>query len=142
MKLSQPVQLNQYIQPTCLPQLSTNYPSFNQASYAVGWGSTYYNGPASSLLQNVKLTIYNNTNCNNVFKSLRKDWNLELCAGDLTGNKDTCNGDGGGPLYVVETINGKSKFILAGITAYGYCALIGYSLIIIIILFLTHIKFK
>ncbi len=35
-------------------------------------------------------------------------------------------GDSGGPLYVSDTINGKSKYVLGGVTSYGVgCALEG-----------------
>jgi len=72
-------------------------------------------------LRNVKLTVYDNSLCR--YKA--NDWKAQLCAGDWTGRRDTCSGDGGGPLYVSELINGKTKFVIAGITAYGYCASYG-----------------
>ena len=47
--------------------------------------------------------------------------------GNLDGGKDTCQGDSGGPLYYSDTINSASKFVLAGITSYGYkCAQAGF----------------
>jgi secreted trypsin-like serine protease len=57
--------------------------------------------------------------CRYVYPSTTKNWNLEICAGEFNGNKDTCSGDAGGPLFVLDTINSKSKYVLAGITAYG-----------------------
>ena len=54
------------------------------------------------------------------------NWNTQICAGDINGGKDTCQGDSGGPLYVLGTINGKSKYILSGVTSFGYqCAIAG-----------------
>jgi hypothetical protein len=36
-------------------------------------------------------------------------------------------GDSGGPLYIMDTMNGRSKYILSGVTSYGYgCARAGY----------------
>ena len=102
-----------------MPSQSSSYPSPNRDSYAVGWGSTYYGGPGSSQLRNVKLKVYDSSQC---FSYFNTDWNTQICAGDLYGSKNTCFGDGGGPLYVAESINGKSKFVLAGITGYGNCA--------------------
>jgi secreted trypsin-like serine protease len=47
--------------------------------------------------------------------------------GNLAGGQDTCQGDSGGPLYYSDTINLTKKFVLAGITSYGYrCAEQGY----------------
>ena len=43
----------------------------------------------------------------------------KICAGEVNGGNDTCQGDAGGPLYVVDTINGKTKYVLSGITSYG-----------------------
>jgi len=44
--------------------------------------------------------------------------------GNIAGGQDTCQGDSGGPLFYADTINSKNKFILAGVTSYGYqCAL-------------------
>lgn len=37
----------------------------------------------------------------------------------MKGGKDTCDGDSGGPLYLRERVNGKFRFLLAGITSYG-----------------------
>jgi hypothetical protein len=100
----------------------------------------------SDQLNNVKLRVYNSSICANVYPSMIKNWNTQICAGDIDGGKDTCQGDSGGdffesfifkknfsrkinykgPLYVLDTINGKSKYVLAGITSYGYqCAVAG-----------------
>ena len=35
------------------------------------------------------------------------------------GGKDTCQGDSGGPIFVQDTVNGKLKYVLAGIVSYG-----------------------
>ena len=45
--------------------------------------------------------------------------------GEINGGKDTCQGDSGGPLYYSET--SLNKYVLAGITSYGYqCGLPNY----------------
>ena len=71
-------------------------------------------------MKNVKLTVYNSSSCNNVYPSTTKNWNTQVCAGENAGGKDTCQGDSGGPLFVLDTINGKSKYVLSGIISYGY----------------------
>ena len=49
-----------------------------------------------------------------------------LFAGEYSGGKDTCQGDSGGPLMYRETVGGKEKMFVAGITSYGEdCALAG-----------------
>ena len=47
------------------------------------------------------------------------NWNVQICAGEIAGGKDTCQGDSGGPLYVLGTVNGKSKYVVAGVVSYG-----------------------
>jgi len=50
-----------------------------------------------------------------------------MCAGEIAGGKDTCQGDSGGPLYVLGTVNGKSKYVVAGVVSYGFgCGFKGY----------------
>lgn len=106
----------------CLPEQSSTHPSEESSAIAVGWGSTSLSGSGSNLLRNVKLTVYPSSSCsrvNNIF-----DWNGQVCAGEMLGGKDTCQGDSGGPLFVQNTINGRVKYVLAGIVSYGVgCAM-------------------
>ena len=37
----------------------------------------------------------------------------------MAGGKATCQGDTGGGLYVKDTIGGKIRYVVAGITSYG-----------------------
>jgi complement component 2/CUB/sushi domain-containing protein len=74
----------------------------------------------------VKITIYPGSSCDSVLPELEKNWNSEICAGELAGGKDTCFGDSGGSLYAKAIFNGKEKFVSVGITSYGDdCALVG-----------------
>ena len=50
----------------------------------------------SDLLNNVKLKVYNSSACSNVYPAMIKNWNTQICAGDINGGKDTCQGDSGG----------------------------------------------
>ena len=51
-------------------------------------GTTSSGGSTSTLLQNVKLTVYNNSYCSN-YPNLNSH---QLCAGEYAGGKDTCQG--------------------------------------------------
>ena len=117
IKLSQPAVLSNYVQLACLPPMMTNnYPVANTKVYAAGWGTLLSNGPVSNKLQNVLITAYAGSACS---KYQNTNWNSQICAGELNGGKDTCQGDSGGPLYLKETINGKVRHVLVGITSYG-----------------------
>ena len=72
--------------------MSTTYPNdlgIELSGYAVGWGKMSSGGNASDLILNVKLNIFNTEVCN-MYSSV--DWSKQLCAGDLNGGKDTCQG--------------------------------------------------
>jgi secreted trypsin-like serine protease len=119
LKFSTPVTLSNFIQPACLPtSQSATFPSANSPAWVVGWGTTSSGGSTSNLLKNVKITTYDGTQfCKDYYPV---NWGQQICAGDYyNGGKDTCQGDSGGPLYILNTLNGKNKYILAGITSYG-----------------------
>lgn len=91
---------------------------------ATGWGRTEANGPlAKSLQQASGLLFVPSENCNfpKVWNGMiKKDM---LCAGGTV--RDTCNGDSGGPLMLVDepdrdVSKGNPRFdILMGITSFG-----------------------
>lgn len=90
---------------------------------AIGWGYTRPDDSfsAPSKRQQVNLPIVTNEECNAAF--YEEITGTMMCAGYLTGGKDTCNGDSGGPLV----INQNSKWLLAGVTSWGEgCAKPGY----------------
>jgi secreted trypsin-like serine protease len=65
----------------------------------------------------VKLTIYDESQCDNVVAYYEKDWGKQLCAGFLSGGKDTCQGDSGSGLFVKDSVT--RKLILSGLVSYG-----------------------
>jgi secreted trypsin-like serine protease len=121
LKLSEEVTLNERIQIACLPQQkSQNYPSqTNIDSWVVGFGTTSSGGSLSNDLKNVKITLYPSTQCSQVYPSVMKNWNLQICAGEIVGGKDSCQGDSGGSLYIRETRGNKIKYVSVGIVSYG-----------------------
>lgn len=90
---------------------------------AIGWGYTRPDDSfsAASKRQQVNLPVVTNEECNAAF--YEEITGTMICAGYLTGGKDTCSGDSGGPLV----INQNSKWMLAGVTSWGEgCAKPGY----------------
>lgn len=58
----------------------------------MGFGTLSADGPLATKLYNVKLNLYDGSKCGEVIPDVRKDWSLQLCAGELAGGKDTCQG--------------------------------------------------
>ncbi|KAM9299530.1 chymotrypsin-C-like [Gastrophryne carolinensis] len=96
IKLSQPVELSDSIQPACLPANGAIL-SHNFSCYVTGWGRLYTNGPIADALQQALLPVVDHSTCS------RSDWwsfqvtNNMVCAGG-DGIVSGCNGDSGGPL--------------------------------------------
>lgn len=93
------------IRPICLPVAEpwrskdiTYYQPF-----VAGWGSTYYKGPLTAILQEVQLPIVPTTECAASYMSVYPNQIFDdrvLCAGFSYGGKDSCQGDSGGPLML------------------------------------------
>lgn len=117
LKLTQDVVLNKNIQIACLPDPKhIYYPAkINISAWTTGWGYLKQSGTPSDSLQNVKLTVYDGNLCNNSVAFYTKNWRSQICAGELKGGKDSCQGDSGGSLYVQDTVNNKTKYISVGI---------------------------
>ncbi|XP_055460500.1 testisin-like [Psammomys obesus] len=102
LKLSTPVSYNNYIQPICL--LNSTQKFENQSDcWVTGWGDIGEDQslPSPNNLQEVQVSIINNTMCNHLYKmpDFRTNiWGDMVCAGNPSGGKDACFGDSGGPL--------------------------------------------
>ena len=115
--------------------------------YAVGWGRTKAWNPLTGdrvipdLLMNplkqVKLPFKTSKFCddhvkNKTAQALQRDKDIwyfnsatQFCAGDVTGQSDTCTGDSGGPAMVlsINPVNGQWCWFQVGIVSWGYgCA--------------------
>ncbi len=124
LKFEPPVELSDEIQVACLPPQSVDIPKkrgFNTTVYAVGWGAlNMTNGSFSNLLQNVELTAYDGfVYCDNwrLVYELNLNWDILVCANDLTGTKRECYGDGGGSLY--EYNQSDDKYTAVAISSFG-----------------------
>ncbi|XP_060537059.1 venom protease-like isoform X2 [Cylas formicarius] len=120
---------NPTVRPICLPwerEVRTkDFIGFRL--FVVGWGSLYFNGPSSSILQQVMVPVIDNDNCKRAFMNRTVIDDRIMCAGYLMGGKDACKGDSGGPLMYGKNRGHNSTFYLLGVVSYGYrCAEEGY----------------
>jgi hypothetical protein len=107
--------------PCCLPTTTSyTYPRTATAAVISGWGKTMA-GPNvrhASILQHIVMPIvdHGNAKCRRTIV----DSDRQLCAGYDRLHVDTCSGDSGAPLLVVEHY-GKNQgyFVAAGIVSYG-----------------------
>lgn len=98
------------VAPACIPW---NYASTSFTGYKVditGWGSTFFAGPPSTVLNKVTLDVVSNTQCSS--KLQKTMLTSQLCT--YTQGKDTCQYDSGGGLYLRY-----SRMWLIGIVSYG-----------------------
>jgi trypsin len=86
-----------------------------------GWGATAWKAPASPELLEVSVPVTTIDYCLKAYPDL--DVPSAICAGYPDGQKDSCNGDSGGPLFAFE----KNIFTLVGVVSFGdECAKPGF----------------
>ncbi|MEZ4831027.1 MAG: trypsin-like serine protease [Caldilineaceae bacterium] len=114
LRLSSPVQFNQYVQPIPLVFSPANdsLVEAGDMSTVTGWGRTSEGGSSSNILMEVQVPIVSNRNCNSVYGNITDNM---ICAGYTEGGKDSCQGDSGGPLVVQDGGN----WLLAGVVSFG-----------------------
>ncbi|XP_016994354.2 venom protease-like [Drosophila takahashii] len=128
--LERNVEFTSKIAPICLPHT----PSLRQKSYVgympfvAGWGKTMEGGESATVLNELQIPIYENAVCVQSYAKEKRYFtadqfdNAVLCAGVLSGGKDTCQGDSGGPLMVPEQYSSGTtglRFYLIGVVSYG-----------------------
>lgn len=80
-----------------------------------GWGSTQEGASSSKQLMYTNVPVIDRQKCEETYKLHNAVTANMVCAGWLTGGRDTCQGDSGGPLVIGDT--------LIGIVSWGYgCA--------------------
>lgn len=91
IKMARDVEFTKYIRPACLWQ-AQDIPS--ASTVATGWGYTQMSGQTSDELLKVELNIIGNKLCDNFYQEQLDEGikSTQMCAGVLTGSKDTCNG--------------------------------------------------
>ncbi|XP_048351562.1 coagulation factor VII [Sphaerodactylus townsendi] len=115
LRLDEPANYTDYVVPICLPeqQFAVDVLSFIKYSTVSGWGRLIEGGATSSLLLQVRLPKIKTKECiqHTHFNITRN----MFCAGYLTGIKDACDGDSGGP-HVTEY---KNTWFLTGVVSWG-----------------------
>ncbi|UJR26316.1 hypothetical protein I4U23_007654 [Adineta vaga] len=109
------------LQPCCLPTMQSSiYPRAQTSAVVSGWGklNSRPNTRNSPTLQHVVMPIVDEQNIK--CRESIVDTARQLCAGYNHLPIDTCSGDSGSPLLVVEYNNQKQgHFVATGIVSYG-----------------------
>ncbi|XP_022695263.1 serine proteinase stubble-like isoform X2 [Varroa jacobsoni] len=91
LRLQRPTLYGQGIAPICVPTTKGDDAEYRGSATVAGWGELYYDGPASSILQEVTVPIQTLDTCKEAFKRTVIKFNENyLCAGSLQGDRDTC----------------------------------------------------
>ncbi|XP_048505114.1 serine protease filzig isoform X2 [Athalia rosae] len=117
LELESPVQFDTHIVPICMPEDKADFTG--RMATVTGWGRLKYNGGIPSILQEVQVPIMENSVCQEMFQTTGHSkliLDSFLCAGYANGQKDSCEGDSGGPL-MLERPDGRWE--LAGTVSHG-----------------------
>ncbi|XP_046384718.1 phenoloxidase-activating factor 2-like [Ischnura elegans] len=121
--LSEPVKPAKHIGFVCLPDKNLLPPPAT-ICLASGWGKDAFGkeGKYSSILKRLDLPIVSHAKCQHNLRKTRLGYYFRLhesfiCAGGEKG-KDTCKGDGGGPLVCPHPHN-PERYMQSGIVAWG-----------------------
>ncbi|XP_069174524.1 uncharacterized protein [Procambarus clarkii] len=121
IELNEPIVFKYHINTICLPNHGQIIPKGTRC-FATGWGKDAFDGGQYQvILKKVEVPVVDRNDCQNLLRKTRlgKFFILDksfMCAGGEE-NKDTCEGDGGGPLACQDPTTGD--YVLTGITAWG-----------------------
>lgn len=115
LKLKKNATINKNVSILALPKMWDDVKPGTRCQVA-GWGQQSNNSPASPTLREVNITVIDRKTCND-----EKHYNFNpviglnmICAGNLKGGKDSCNGDSGSPLICEGIFRGITAFGLKG----------------------------
>ncbi|XP_025422284.1 serine proteinase stubble-like [Sipha flava] len=117
LELESPVSYDLHIVPICMPDDDDEFTG--RMAVVTGWGRLKYGGGVPSILQEVQVPIIENQVCQDMFETAghsKTILNSFLCAGYANGQRDSCEGDSGGPL-MIEKDNGR--WTLIGTVSHG-----------------------
>uniref|UniRef100_A0A8B9Z537 Transmembrane serine protease 7 n=1 Tax=Buteo japonicus TaxID=224669 RepID=A0A8B9Z537_9AVES len=111
-----PDTMSHVIQPICMPPFSHKVRSGDKC-WITGWGQKQEAGEfySSTILQKAEVEIIDQTLCHSTYGIITARM---FCAGLMSGKRDGCKGDSGGPLSCQS--NGGGKWFLTGIVSWGY----------------------
>jgi len=122
LRLPSAIDLNVYT-PVCLPPQGQKYTG--KKVWVYGWGALSENGYSSSTLQELDLTVVDDSVAQPKYGLTSSQLAVMVFAGGAKG-KDACQGDSGGPLSYANSAN-NDRHELIGATSWGYgCAREGY----------------
>jgi secreted trypsin-like serine protease len=121
LRLKGTVEFSKLIRPACL-WTDQGFGNYSKVA-ATGWGSVGQFQDGSNILLKVNLDLIDNESCSKFLKKYRRMPNglidTQMCSGVLTGGKDTCEGDSGGPLQVKVNEN-RCVYHVLGLTSFGF----------------------
>ncbi|XP_045776221.1 CLIP domain-containing serine protease 14D-like isoform X2 [Maniola jurtina] len=121
IKLKQPVNFTDFIQPICLP--TTEYIKMqdytrDSSYWTAGWGVTEF-GETSMVKRKVDVEAVPIDICRAAIPYIPESSSQFLICAGGRGGKDSCRGDSGGPLMREVRENYRSNWFLYGITSFG-----------------------
>lgn len=117
LELESPVEFDEHIVPICMPRDKEDFTG--RMATVTGWGRLKYGGGVPNLLQEVQVPVIENSVCQEMFHTAGHSkviLNSFLCAGYANGQKDSCEGDSGGPLMLQRE---DGHWVLVGTVSHG-----------------------
>ncbi|XP_053204100.1 LOW QUALITY PROTEIN: phenoloxidase-activating factor 2-like [Panonychus citri] len=119
IRLNRRVQFKPNIDSICLPEIGETHEY--QECVTTGWGKTAYKGGSySSILKEISVQVVPRENCQQALRQTRLGLRFKLhhgfiCAGGEE-SRDSCKGDGGGPLVCYRQ---DGTYSLVGLVSWG-----------------------
>ncbi|KAE8622088.1 hypothetical protein XENTR_v10005088 [Xenopus tropicalis] len=113
IQLNKPVQLNDYVQPACLPMSSATLEPLTEC-YLAGWGVRDEGDEPVAIMQEVKVERINSKRCNKTYLGAIQEYHL--CASQKA-NMKSCQGDSAAPLMCKRKTS--TIFSVIGIASWG-----------------------